>query len=103
MQAKSGDVYRIGSLGRNTDGIFSREHQYDDEEALKWAALERLPTYNRARKGILIGRDGGGAKEMNMANMSAAEKTELLERMARLMSEGDHEKFLTRFQERIEK
>jgi len=34
---------------------FSRRsiHAEDDEEALKWAALEKLPTYDRLRKSVL--------------------------------------------------
>lgn len=36
--------------------VFSRsrrQHEHEDEEELKWAAIERLPTYDRLRKGIL--------------------------------------------------
>lgn len=36
--------------------VFSRsgrQVEYDDEEELKWAAIERLPTYDRLRKGML--------------------------------------------------
>ncbi|RVW28976.1 Pleiotropic drug resistance protein 1 [Vitis vinifera] len=55
------DIYRAsGSFRRNGSSIwrnsgadvFSRSSRdEDDEEALKWAALEKLPTYNRLRKG----------------------------------------------------
>lgn len=71
--------------------------------ALKWAALERLPTYNRARKGILSGRDGEEAKEMNMVKMSGEERKELVQRMMKMMSEEENERFLTRFKQRIER
>lgn len=30
-----------------------RSSVMDDEEELKWAAIERLPTYDRMRKGML--------------------------------------------------
>ncbi|KAK6936179.1 hypothetical protein RJ641_033209 [Dillenia turbinata] len=36
--------------------VFSRSRRVtaeDDEEELKWAAIERLPTYDRLRKGML--------------------------------------------------
>lgn len=36
--------------------VFSRsrrQRERDDEEELRWAAIERLPTYDRLRKGML--------------------------------------------------
>lgn len=32
--------------GDTTMEVFSKSAQEDDEEALKWAALQKLPTYN---------------------------------------------------------
>ncbi|KAK6912131.1 hypothetical protein RJ641_024224 [Dillenia turbinata] len=58
------DIYTLGgSLRRNSSSMwrnngieaFSRSSRdEDDEEALRWAALEKLPTYNRLRKGLLL-------------------------------------------------
>ena len=36
----------------------SSRREEDDEEALKWVAIERLPAYDRLRKGILTTSDG---------------------------------------------
>lgn len=43
------------SKGRNNAvEVFSRSSREEgDEEALKWAALEKLPTYDRLQKGKL--------------------------------------------------
>ena len=46
-------------------GVFTRSsREEDDEEALKWAALEKLPTFDRLRKGILT-TSKGEASEIN--------------------------------------
>jgi len=43
------------SIWRDGSGVFARNSfEEDDEEALKWAALEKLPTYNRLKKGLLL-------------------------------------------------
>ncbi|MCI33579.1 pleiotropic drug resistance protein 1-like [Trifolium medium] len=48
-----GDIYRASrSFTR-----FSRREE-DDEEALKWAAIEKLRTYNRLKKGLLATSHG---------------------------------------------
>ena len=42
------------SIRRDASDIFSpSSFEEDDEEALKWAALDKLPTYNRLKKGLL--------------------------------------------------
>nr|CAB3477577.1 unnamed protein product [Digitaria exilis] len=39
-----------GSIWRRGEDVFSRSsREEDDEEALRWAALEKLPTYDRVR------------------------------------------------------
>ncbi|OAY63326.1 ABC transporter G family member 36 [Ananas comosus] len=52
----SGEIHKIGSIRRDSaiwrrgEEVFSRSsREEDDEEALKWAALEKLPTYDRVR------------------------------------------------------
>ncbi|KAG8052312.1 hypothetical protein GUJ93_ZPchr0001g32796 [Zizania palustris] len=43
-----------GASGRS-DAFGRSVREEDDEEALKWAAIEKLPTYDCIRKGILAG------------------------------------------------
>ncbi|KAJ8640208.1 hypothetical protein MRB53_016902 [Persea americana] len=83
--------------------IFSQSsHHEDDEEALKWAALEKLPTYNRIRKGILGGVDGGGLEEVNIKDLGYQERKNLLERLIKV-GEEDLENFLLKLKNRIER
>ncbi|CAA7407935.1 unnamed protein product [Spirodela intermedia] len=97
-------LYRAGSLRRNswrnTDDVFSRSSRdEDDEEALKWAALEKLPTYNRMRKGILVGQEGGH-REIEIKDLGNQDRRTLLERLVRIADE-DNERFLLKLRDRI--
>ncbi|XVE54347.1 hypothetical protein DITRI_Ditri03aG0073100 [Diplodiscus trichospermus] len=88
--------YRTGSIvpsGR-------RMQEEDDEEALKWAALERLPTYERARKGVLHGVLGE-LKEFDLRDLGFEERKELLNRF--IKNADNHEEYLKKLKERIER
>ncbi|RZC64007.1 hypothetical protein C5167_025764 [Papaver somniferum] len=107
----NGEIYKVASLRRNSsvwrnnsaEVIFSRStRDEDDEEALKWAALEKLPTYNRIRKGILTGQDGAETKEIDIQNLGFQEKKKLIERLLRV-AEEDNEKFLLKLKNRIDR
>lgn len=105
------DVYRAtGSLQRNGSSIwtssggdaFSRSsREDDDEEALKWAALEKLPTYNRLRKGLLLGSEGE-ASEVDVHHLGFQEKKSLMERLVKI-AEEDNEKFLLKLKDRLDR
>ncbi|XP_057969768.1 pleiotropic drug resistance protein 1-like [Malania oleifera] len=104
-----GEIYRAsGSLRRNSSSmwrnngveVFSKSsREEDDEEALKWAALEKLPTYNRLRKGLLMA-SRGGADEVDVKDLGFQEKKTLVER---LVAEEDNEKFLLKLKNRIDR
>ncbi|KAF2323287.1 hypothetical protein GH714_034462 [Hevea brasiliensis] len=106
---ESADLYRASSSFRrgvlgsekqwfgNFCTIFSRE---DDEESLKWAALEKLPTYDRLRKGILTTMTGE-ASEIDVHSLGSKRKN-LLERLVRVADE-DNEKFLLKLKNRIDR
>lgn len=103
-----GDVYRVGSMRRSSsvwrrgDDIFSRSSRdEDDEEALKWAALEKLPTYDRVRKGILTLAEGE-RKEVDIQSLGLQERKALLERLVRV-AEEDNERFLLKLRDRIDR
>ncbi|KAG6383670.1 hypothetical protein SASPL_156567 [Salvia splendens] len=82
----------------------------EDEEALRWAALEKLPTYDRLRKTVLKsfmeapsqGRVKVVHKEIDVRKMDMNEKQEFIDRFFKV-AEEDNEKFLTKFRDRIEK
>ncbi|EMS46774.1 hypothetical protein TRIUR3_04624 [Triticum urartu] len=81
--------------------LFSRSSpDYDGEEALRWAALEKLPTYDRARTAVLA-MPGEGLKEVNVEKLSAQEKHALLQLVAWVGD--DHERFLSKFKDRLDR
>ncbi|XP_039684151.1 pleiotropic drug resistance protein 1 isoform X2 [Medicago truncatula] len=103
---EGGGSFRIGSssIWRNSDAaeIFSNSfHQEDDEEALKWAAIQKLPTFERLRKGLLTSLQGE-ATEIDVENLGLQERKDLLERLVRL-AEEDNEKFLLKLKDRIDR
>ncbi|KAK9101862.1 hypothetical protein Sjap_019116 [Stephania japonica] len=108
----NGNLYRLASLRRSKNGsgvwrntserVFSQSYREEnDEEALKWAALEKLPTYDRVRKGILSGIDGK-REEISVESLGVQDKRDLIERLVRV-AEEDNEKFLTRLKDRMDR
>ncbi|KAL3630027.1 transcription factor [Castilleja foliolosa] len=96
--------YRVNSsnIWRNTGiEVFSRSaREEDDEEALKWAALEKLPTFDRLRKGLLFGSKG--ANEVDVHNLGLNDKRTLVERLVNTVEE-DNEKFLLKLKNRVDR
>ncbi|MCD9641747.1 transcription factor [Datura stramonium] len=91
-----------GSLRANSSSsIFSRStRDEDDEEALRWAALERLPTFDRMSKGLLFGKEGE-ASDVDTNDIGHQERKSLLDRLVKVPDE-DNEKFLLKLKNRIE-
>ncbi|GKV00773.1 hypothetical protein SLEP1_g13404 [Rubroshorea leprosula] len=88
------------------DNVFSsrsasfREGSDDDEEALRWAALERLPTYERVRRGIF--RDMvGDPREVELSELQSSDQRLLLQRLVSSV-EDDPEKFFDRMRKRFD-
>ncbi|XP_047327019.1 pleiotropic drug resistance protein 1-like [Impatiens glandulifera] len=112
---EAGDVFRASSARissarlsssnlwkGSTREVFSRSSRdEDDEEALKWAAIEKLPTYLRIRRGILIENEGP-SREIDIMNLGVLEKKNILERLVKI-AEEDNEKFLLKLKERMDK
>ncbi|GAB2234368.1 hypothetical protein Drorol1_Dr00003617 [Drosera rotundifolia] len=104
-----GDLYRISSMRNssttwrnNNMEVFSRStREEDDEEALKWAALEKLPTYDRLRKGILTGSRGVG-DEIDVLNLGLHDKKRLLDKLIGA-GEDDNEKLLWKLKNRLDR
>ncbi|GFZ17803.1 pleiotropic drug resistance 6 [Actinidia rufa] len=82
-----------------------RHDAADDEEELKWAAIERLPTYDRVRKGMLQQVMSNGRvvrNEMDVTNLGAQDKKQLLESILKVV-EDDNDKFLRRLRDRTDR
>ncbi|OMP00185.1 ABC-2 type transporter [Corchorus olitorius] len=95
------DLYQVGNSFRvNSSSIwrdsgnfnaFSRSfRQEDDEEALKWAAIERLPTFARVRKGLLT-TPNGETSEIEIPKLGFKERKSLMERLIK-DTESDNER-----------
>ncbi|CAH9132922.1 unnamed protein product [Cuscuta epithymum] len=92
------------SIWRDTGAeVFSRSSRdEDDEEALKWAALEKLPTFDRLRRGLLFGPGTGPVSEVDINNLGYQERQALLDRLVKVADE-DNERFLIKLKDRIDR
>lgn len=97
FRANSSNIWR--NSGRDVFSRSSREE--DDEEALKWAAIERLPTNLRLQRGILT-QEKGSPKEIIVKNLGLVDRMNLLERLVKI-AEEDNEKFLMKLRGRIDR
>ncbi|CAN6695491.1 unnamed protein product [Malus baccata var. baccata] len=89
----------------NAPDVFQRsgrQQAVDEEEELKWAAIERLPTYDRMRRGMLRQAMSNGrfvTEEVDVANLGAQDKKQLMESILKVV-EDDNERFLQRLRAR---
>ena len=83
--------------------VVSRSTQEEvDEESLKWAAIQRLPTERRIRRGILTEEDEE-AKEVDIKRLGLQQLKNLLERLVKNGQEEDNEKFLLKLKNRFDR
>ncbi|KAL3518498.1 hypothetical protein ACH5RR_021087 [Cinchona calisaya] len=104
--------WRSGSVREMWQGppdIFTRNstrrEMVDDEEDLKWAAIERLPTYDRMRKGMLKQVVSNGrviSNEVDVTNLDAQDKKQLMESILKVV-EDDNERLLRRLRDRTDR
>ncbi|CAM6122577.1 unnamed protein product [Calypogeia fissa] len=94
------------SLGET---VFSRSstlrREQDDEEALKWAALEKLPTYDRLRTAIMrsVGDNGKGSfEEIDVTKLGYEDRQHIIEKILKI-TEEDNERFLLKLRDRIDR
>ena len=91
-----------GDAGRLSKRSFS-EIDIDDEEALRWEALRRLPTYDRLRSGFLehVNEDGRTVKkQVDLTKLDRGQRMALVER-ALNTKDQDNEILLKRLKDRI--
>ncbi|KAL4583825.1 hypothetical protein LXL04_008409 [Taraxacum kok-saghyz] len=104
------DVFAAGSGGSYNRR--SSRHSEEDEEALRWAALEKLPTYDRLRTTIMKSYTNDDEnqrqrasvlhKEIDVRKLDPNERQEFIDRIFKV-AEEDNEKFLRKFRNRIDK
>ena len=123
----SGEIRKVASMRRDSGGsvwrsggndIFlrssRRDDDMDDEEALRWATLEKLPTRDRVRRAIIFplppagaagtttGQQQGLVDVVDVLSLGPGERRALLERLVRVADE-DHERFLVKLRERLDR
>ncbi|KAA8516690.1 hypothetical protein F0562_016804 [Nyssa sinensis] len=85
--------------------VFNRSERQDDEEELRWAAIERLPTYDRLRKGMLrqVLDDGKIVHdEIDVTKLGMQDKQKLMENILKVV-EDDNENFLRKLRNRSDR
>ncbi|KAE8684348.1 putative Suppressor of protein silencing 3 [Hibiscus syriacus] len=95
----------IREAWNNQTDVFQRSGREEDEEELKWAAIERLPTYDRIRQAILKNvLDEGkiGYEQVDITNLDMNNKKNIMESVLRV-AEEDNERFLLRLRERTDR
>ncbi|KAJ0884371.1 putative monosaccharide-transporting ATPase [Helianthus annuus] len=97
LRAASTSVWRNSGM----DAFSKSAREENDEEALKWAAIEKLPTFDRLKKGLLLGSTGP-SNEVDVDNLGMEERKRLLDRLVNAADE-DNEKFLKRLRNRIDR
>ncbi|KAL6276332.1 hypothetical protein ACE6H2_019933 [Prunus campanulata] len=77
----------------------------EEEEELKWAAIERLPTFERMRKGMMrqLMSDGRVVHdEVDLTKLRTEDKKQLMDSILKVV-EDDNEKFLKRLRDRTDR
>ncbi|CAL9023387.1 unnamed protein product [Prunus brigantina] len=101
---KAGHSFKNSSFWTdNGAGVLSSSSRgEDDKEALKWAALQRLPTFQRLKKGLISTSEGVPTKLMHVSRLQVQERKNLVERLVGV-AEEDHENFMLRLKNRIDR
>ncbi|AET01511.2 drug resistance transporter-like ABC domain protein [Medicago truncatula] len=102
---KMEEVFASGRYSRRTSQVD------EDEEALKWAAIEKLPTYDRLRTSIMQTFTEGDQpqpgnrqqhKEVDVTKLDMNERQQIIDKIFKV-AEEDNEKYLRKFRNRIDK
>lgn len=95
-RANSNTFWRDGNVQVFTQSV----REEDDEESLKWATLEKLPTYDRIRTGLLKGAEG--STQVDVGRFGIDERKILFDRLLK-SAEEDNEKLLRKLRDRIDR
>lgn len=91
-------------MWNSSENVFARSSSFkeegDDEEALKWAALERLPTYARVRRGFFR-NIVGDLNEIDINKLGVQEQKLVLDRLVDSVDE-DTDRFFQRMRQRFD-
>lgn len=107
MGRRASSSRRSSEIWYSPGDVFSGSGRMEEEEdeEVRWAAMERLPTYDRMRKVILrqVLENGSVINEERKAtDLGFRERKRLIESMLKVIEE-DNEKFLRRIRERSDR
>ncbi|XP_071722010.1 pleiotropic drug resistance protein 1-like isoform X2 [Rutidosis leptorrhynchoides] len=100
FRTNSASIWRDGG-GAVAFSSSLRRDERDDEEALKWAAIERLPTVDRVRKGLLNAIEGE-TSEVDITKLGFQDRKDLIERLVN-DTDVDNERFLMKLRRRLDR
>ncbi|KAM0932601.1 putative ABC-type sulfate transporter [Dioscorea sansibarensis] len=104
MQSRRGSLRQSSiSNWRDSSAIFSsRTSQVEDEEeAVLWAALEKLPTYNRLTRAILPSGSQGRPTEFDVQDLTNHDRDTLIKRL--LHASDDNRELLLKLRDRLDR
>lgn len=101
MDLGIGTSFRSNNGSFRMDGFSRSSLREEDEEALKWAAIEKLPTFKRLRKGLVTSLNGE-ANEVDILNLGFQVRKNLIDRLLQV-AEQDNEKLLFKLQNRLDR
>ncbi len=95
--------------GQGEENVFSRssaaKRQPEDEEAVRWAALQKLPTYDRVRKTLFKTVEANGnalTEEVDVTQLSHQDRKKLMSKILK-ETEEDNEHLLLKLRNRIDR
>lgn len=95
----------IKDMWNEQPDVFQKSRAAEEEEELRWAAIERLPTYDRLRKGMFRKVLSNGRVEygeVDITELKTEDKKQLMDSLLNIVEE-DNEKFLKRLRERTDR
>ncbi|VFQ87368.1 unnamed protein product [Cuscuta campestris] len=97
FRVSSSSLWRAGGM----DAFVKSSRQEDEERALYWAALQKAPTFDRLKKGLVTGLRGETC-EVDIKNIGYEEKKKIVERLIKV-PKRDNEKFLLKLKDRFDR
>lgn len=91
----------FGAAGNLLDAASRSSTREEDENDLRWAALEKLPTYKRIRTSILQ-QHTGSLRELDVKKLSVADFQHLLQTLHR-PTDNDDEQILAKLRKRLDR
>jgi len=86
--------FNIFGGGNPLESALGSSHAEDDEQALRWAALEKLPTFNRLRASIFQKHTGSVRQVDVQKDLSTADFHHLLDKLHRKAADEDEQLFV---------